>query len=96
MGYEIIDRAELKALIKEAIYEVGINAPTQQTQPIKYVYGQKGIATLFNSSIATASRILKSGVIDEAVSRCNRKIVVNADLALELVNKKKGGRKWNK
>lgn len=51
----------------------------------QYVYGIRGIANLFNCSPATASRIKKSGVIDDAISQRNRTIVVDAELALKLV-----------
>lgn len=51
----------------------------------QYVYGIRGIANLFNCSPATASRIKKSGVIDDAISQRNRTIVVDAELALQLV-----------
>ncbi|MDR2084372.1 MAG: DUF3853 family protein [Bacteroidales bacterium] len=55
----------------------------------RYVYGIKGIADLFDCSKTTANRIKKSKVIDEAIHQSGRKIVVNADLALELMRKHK-------
>ena len=61
------------------------------TKEKKYVYGIRGIANLFNCSPATASRIKKSGVIDEAISQRNRTIIVDAELALQLLNKKEKG-----
>ncbi len=64
-------------------------APTKQ-----YVYGQKGVAELFGCSVPTASRILASGKIADAVSKIGRTIVVDADKALELTKRKEGGRKW--
>lgn len=69
-----------------------------QPQPIvdtskKYVYGLPGIARLFGCSIPTACRIKRSGKIDRAVTQIGRKIIVDADLALELAGKKIGGRK---
>ena len=62
-----------------------------QTQPVtdtdrKYVYGIAGIARLFGCSLPTANRIKKSGQI-------GRKIIVDAELALELAGKKTGERK---
>ena len=48
------------------------------------VYGISGIAQLFNCSIPTASRIKSSGVINDAITQVKRKIVVDADKALEL------------
>lgn len=59
----------------------------------KYVYGLPGIARLFGCSIPTACRIKWSGKIDRAVTQIGRKIIVDADLALELAGKKIGGRR---
>ena len=59
----------------------------------KYVYGLKGIADLFGCSIPTANRIKKSGKIDKAIKQIDRKIIVNAELALQLAGEKKGGRR---
>lgn len=58
----------------------------------KYVYGIAGIARLFNCSPVTANRIKQSGKIDKAVTQVGRKIIVDAELALELAGKKEGGR----
>ena len=41
----------------------------------------------------TANRIKKSGKIDKAITQIGRKIIVDAELALELAGKKTGGRK---
>jgi len=59
----------------------------------KYVYGIGGIARLFGCSIPTANRIKKSGKIDKAITQIGRKIIVEAELALELAGRKLGGRK---
>lgn len=59
----------------------------------KYVYGIAGIARLFNCSIPTANRIKASGKINGAIRQIGRKIVVDAELALELAGRKQGGRK---
>ena len=56
----------------------------------KYVYGIGGIARLF--SIPTANRIKKSGRINRAITQIGRKIIVDADMALELAGRKSGGR----
>ena len=53
------------------------------------VYGIAGIAQIFGCSIPTASRIKKSGIINDAITQVGRKIVVNADKALELASKHK-------
>jgi len=51
----------------------------------KLIYGVKSCATLFDCSMATAWKILKSGVIDDAVYRVGRKIAIDPDKALSLV-----------
>lgn len=58
-----------------------------------YVYGLAGIAKLFDCSIPTAARIKASGKIDAAIKQIGRKIIVDADLALELAGRKTGGRR---
>ena len=55
----------------------------------KYVYGIKGIADLFGCSVPTANKIKKSGKIDKAITQVGRKIIVDAELALELAGYKR-------
>lgn len=76
------------------------NSEQKQIQPVtlsetqkKYVYGIGGIARLFGCSIPTANRIKQSGKIDKAITQIGRKIIVEAELALELAGRKSGGRK---
>ena len=74
------------------------NQTEAQPQPVtdterKYVYGILGIAKLCGCSLPTANRIKKSGKIDKAITQIGRKIIVDAELALELAGKKTGGRK---
>lgn len=65
--------------------------PTKENK--KYVYGIRGIAGLFNCSIPTANRIKASGKIDGAITQIGRKIIVDADLAIDLASRKTGGRR---
>lgn len=58
----------------------------------RYVYGLSGIARLFGCSLPTANRIKQSGKINRAITQVGRKIIVDADLALELAGRKIGGR----
>lgn len=58
----------------------------------RYVYGLAGIARLFGCSLPTAKRIKQSGKINRAITQVGRKIIVDADLALELAGRKIGGR----
>ena len=50
----------------------------------RYVYGLAGIARLFGCSLPTANRIKQSGKINRAITQIGRKIIVDADLVLEL------------
>jgi hypothetical protein len=55
----------------------------------KYVYGLAGIADLFKCSRTTASAIKASGRIDKAITQVGRKIIVDAEMALDLAGKRK-------
>ena len=55
--------------------------PTQK----RYVYGLRGVKELFHCSHATAQK-LKDGVLKPAVKQNGRKIIIDADLAIELFN----------
>ena len=56
----------------------------------RYVYGLAGIARLFGCSLPTASRIKQSGKIDRTITQIGRKIIIDAELALELTGRKVG------
>ena len=58
----------------------------------RYVYGLAGIARLFGCSLPTANLIKQSGKINRAIMQVGRKIIVDANLALELAGGKTGGR----
>lgn len=53
----------------------------------RYVYGLQGLANLLNCSKVTASRIKQSGKIDKAISQYGKTIVIDADLAVELLGR---------
>lgn len=56
------------------------------------VYGIKGLCELLQCSKATAIRIKNSGVIERAITQTGRKIIIDAQLALDLIKtSKKGG-----
>ena len=72
----------------------GFQNSSKKNNPTKeYVYGLAGIAKLFGCSIPTANRIKQSGKIDNAITQIGRKIIVDAELAIELAGRKTGGRK---
>ncbi len=59
---------------------------TEQVQVKKhYVYGMQGLCDLLGCSMSTASRIKKSGVLAPAISQKGKIIVVDADLAIDLL-----------
>jgi hypothetical protein len=55
----------------------------------RFAYGIAGIAQTFNCSMTTANRIKASGKIDRAISQHGRVIVIDVDLALELMKTSK-------
>lgn len=80
-------------MLKHVLMESFSCTKVEPTSQKRYVQGYQGIATLFGCSKSTAQRIKKSGIIDEAITQVNRKILVDADLALQLV--KESGCKMN-
>ena len=58
------------------------------------VYGINGLCELLQCSKATAHRIKNSGVIKDAITQSGRKIVIDAQKALDLMQAyKEGGEK---
>lgn len=80
-------------MLKHVLMESFTSVDAEPSSQKRYVQGYKGIATLFGCSKSTAQRIKKSGIIDDAITQVNRKILVDADLALQLV--KESGCKMN-
>lgn len=66
---------------------------TSAKEQRRFVYGLSGLARLFGCSLPTANRIKQSGKIDRAITQIGRKIIIDADLALELAGRKVGGRR---
>ena len=65
--------------------EATVTTDNSQMTERRLVYGIAGIAQIFNCSMTTANRIKQSGKIDKAITQYGRKIVVDANLALELI-----------
>jgi len=59
----------------------------------KYVFGLKGLADLLGCCKTTALRIKNEGKLAPAIKQYGRKIVIDAEMALELFGRKTGGRK---
>ena len=78
---EFFDR--LKECFAEAVFS------PEQVEGVKvkkhYVYGIQGLCDLLGCSQTTAHRIKSSGVIDAAISQNGNIIVIDADLALDLL-----------
>ena len=73
---------EFVALMKSTLQDT---EKGREEEPRKrFVFGLDGICDLFGCSKSTAERIKQSGIIDAAISQVKRKIVVDADLALQL------------
>lgn len=83
---------EFLFLQQNGIQSIKVESPAVNPNK-KHVYGLHGIAQLFGCSMPTANRIKKSGKIDKAIAQIGRKIIVDAELALELAGRKTGGRK---
>jgi len=99
-GFEITDSTPISVLtvgqqkelfkswIGEFMDKVISKTPSVENQK-RYVYGIAGIASLFQVSYVTACK-LKDGVLKPAVMQQGRKIICDADMALELFRKNSG------
>ena len=72
--------------LKAALLPLMGNVAVQNTER-RLEYGIRGIAKVFGCSTPTAQRLKNSGAIDAAIVQVGRKIVVDADLALELAGR---------
>ena len=81
---------ELRNVIRDVLNERTVessNVTTNEPSDKRYVYGLAGLAQLLGCSKVTASRIKRSGKIDKAISQCGGKIIIDADLTLQLLNR---------
>ena len=74
--------------VKELIGGVNSTIPSEKPEK-RYVYGIAGIANLFNISYVTAFN-LKNGILKPAVLQHGRKIICDADMAIELFRQHTG------
>ena len=65
------------------------NSPTKKN----LVYGLAGLCDLLGCSSSTANRIKKSGILNPAIYQVGKIIVIDADLALELLKVTKRNRR---
>ena len=81
--------------LKELLRELGVNNNSTAPRPAtsvgkRYVYGLKGIQSLFHCSHLTAQRY-KDGFLAPAVMQQGRKIVIDVEMAVELFKTYKDG-----
>ena len=69
----------------------GETAKASSKEEKRHVCGLAGIARLFGCSLPTANRIKQSGKINRAITQVGCKIIVEAELALELAGRKTRG-----
>lgn len=77
---------EFVELMKSTLMEM--ESGNEEEPRKRFVFGLDGICDLFGCSKSTAERIKKSGIIDAAITQVKRKIVVDAELALQLFGNK--------
>jgi len=84
MNTRLIDltAGQLVDLIRTTMSESS-SIPAKQER--EYEYGIAGIMKIFNCKSSKANQIKQSGVIDQAISQSGRKIVIDKELALELM-----------
>ena len=87
------DRRRVHIFKQARFRSFGSAAPASNEHRKEVCVRNIGLAKLFGCSLPTANRIKKSGKIDRAITQIGRKIIVDAELALELAGKKTGGRK---
>lgn len=79
--------AQLAEVIDKAVEESLRRRQPENNQP-RFVYGIKGIATIFNVSERQARYIKASGKISKAIRQQGRTIVTDVDHALQLFGAK--------
>ena len=86
---------DLKEMIEELFSPRGDFPEEPQRGDVKkhLVYGIAGLAKLLGVCRATASKIKATGILDPAISQHGKVIVIDADLALELMKASKNASK---
>lgn len=80
---------DLKEMIED-MFATPTDYPHDKPPEVKrhLVYGLTGLAKLLGVCKSTASKIKSSGILDPAISQHGKVIVIDADLALELMKAK--------
>lgn len=94
----LLVNAKVGDLAKALAYHLGLalsnNESCSTDDPSKevkkhYVYGYQGLMDLLSIGKTTAYNILKSGAIDSAVIQRGKLIIIDSDLAMELLRLQK-------
>lgn len=81
---------ELFTLMAEALSGKNEESTTKKDFTVKqFVYGIEGLRKLLGCGKTKATSIIKSGVIDEAITTTGRKPAIDAELALQLLKSNK-------
>ncbi|MBQ7280590.1 MAG: DUF3853 family protein [Bacteroidales bacterium] len=86
-----ITLADLQSVVRSAVQQVLAErdaAEVTRADLPRYLYGIPGVMQLFNCSRSTANRIIKSGIIDAAISQVGAKRVIDTDKALKIYKSK--------
>ena len=78
----------LAVCLKQAGQDTGTELSKATRSVKKFVYGIKGLAQLCGCSRAKAQRLKSSGKIDQAIFQDGHTIIIDAELALQLIQKK--------
>jgi hypothetical protein len=96
---EQLNRRVMDLTVRELLELLGrvpaVDVNAMPTKEKEYVYGIAGIARMIHTSLGTAGRLKASGIIDAAVTQWGRTIVVDKELALELIRKSNSNLKEN-
>lgn len=76
--------AQLAEIIDRAVEESLARRQSQSDNTPRYVYGIKGIASIFGVSERQARYIKSSGAISKAIRQQGRTIITDVHLALQL------------
>lgn len=89
-----MDKPIISCSLREVLDGVGemvaqlVSGIEETPEKRRLVYGLAGLSQLLGCSISTAARIKKSGVLAPAIHQTGKIIVVDADLALDLMRVK--------
>ncbi len=94
-GEQLLELLDSRIVKNTTVAESDVNEKSVATATKRWlVYGIKGLCELLQCSKATAHRIKNSGVIKDAITQKGRKIVIDAQKALDLMHAyKEGGEK---